>query len=117
MAILGEQQWPRLIVRGLYRYEHAGFKGVFVPGAPVLEWCDMEKRAIAAAIEAAKEIAESDGYYPHSLSWELGDFIGDWKKYGYEQALRKGDFSKEDAPARYVYPERIRKRGFLHGVF
>ena len=60
----------------------------------VLEWCDMEKRAIVAAIDAVKEIAQSEGYYPHSSSWELCDFIGDWKKYGYEQALRNGEVSK-----------------------
>ena len=85
--------------------------------AYVLEWCDMEERAIVAAIEAAKEIAQSEGYYPHSSSWELFDFIGDWKEYGYEQAFLKvkGEFSKEDFPARYVYPDRILKRGFLHG--
>lgn len=81
----------------------------------VLEWCDMEKRAIVTAIDAVKEIAQSKGYYPHSASWELCDFIGDWKKYGYEQALRNGEFSKEDSPARYVYPDRILKRGFFHG--
>ena len=84
----------------------------------VLEWCDMEKRAIAAAIEIVNEIAKRDGHTHHSLSWDLGLFIDDWSKSGYDKSLRwhAGEFSEKDTPARYVYPERILKRGVQHGV-
>ena len=84
----------------------------------VLEWCDMEKRAIAAAIENVNEIAKRDGHKHHSLSWDLGLFIDDWSKSGYEKALHwhAGEFSENETPARYVYPERILKRGVQHGI-
>lgn len=84
----------------------------------VLEWCTMEIRAIAAAMENVKEIAKRDGHTHHSLSWDLDLFIGDWLTSGYEEALRRhaGEFSEKETPARYAYPERILKRGVQHGV-
>lgn len=79
----------------------------------VLEWCDMEERAIAAAIEIMKR--EEQG--PYSLGHDLMHFISDWMTHGYDKAvvLCKGDLLSEDEiPPRYVYPERILKRGFQY---
>ena len=78
----------------------------------VLEWCDMEKRAI----DAADEVMKREYTGPYSLGWDLMHFIAHWACDGYDKAVDwNSELLVDEIPPRYVYPERILKRGFLHG--
>lgn len=141
---LPDRYWtgPKLVVRGLYRYEHAGFGGAFSPG----EYVTLERKpgnaydknavkviladgkmlgyiakemaiALSRELAAAIEIMKREEQGPYSLGHDLMHFLSDWMTYGYDKAvvLCKGDLLSEDEiPPRYVYPERILKRGFQH---
>ena len=76
----------------------------------VLEWCDMEKRAIAAFSKYVDGLHE---YSPYSLGHDVSVFLDDWKRYGYDYACRNPEVGEDEIPPRYVYPERILKRGSL----
>ena len=77
--------------------------------AYVLEWCDMEKRAIAAFSNLLGSLHE---YGPYSLGHDLTIFLCDWKTEGYDYACGNPEVGEDEIPPRYVYPERILKRGF-----
>ena len=92
--------------------------------AYVLEWCDMEKRAIDAIADRAFEVDWDKGDEgPYITGWAdefLHDFYEVWADAGYNEAVRlHREFFDRDAtkiPPRYIYPERIVKRGVQHGV-
>ena len=90
--------------------------------AYVLEWCDMEVRAV----DALKELIDWDigddglpdpGGYRERLLYAFGDV---WVHVGYDDAVQqyRKQFEKDeiDIPPRYIYPERIVKRGVQHGL-
>ena len=77
--------------------------------AYVLEWCDMEKRAFDAFSKYLDSLHE---YSPYSLGHDLTIFFCDWKAEGYNYACGNPEVGKDERPPRYVYPERILKRGF-----
>ena len=81
--------------------------------AYVLEWCDMEKRAIAAFSKYVDSLHE---YSPYSLGHDLSIFLEDWKTRGYDYACENSEVGTDEIPPRYVYPERIIKRGVQNGV-
>ena len=75
----------------------------------VLEWCDMEKRAIASFTKYLDSLHE---YSPYSLGHDLTIFLMDWETKGYNYACSNPEVGWDEIPPRYVYPERILKRGF-----
>ena len=78
--------------------------------AYVLEWCDMEKRAIGVSNEIMKR--EHTG--PWSLGHYLMHFISAWIDDGYDKADEwyKYELGEDEIPPRYAYPERILRRKF-----
>lgn len=87
LAILGEQHWPRLIVRGLYRYEHAGFKGAFVPGAPVT----LERETGNAYDPNAVRVILSDGEMLGYIAKETAPLISSELAEGVKFVTRIAD--------------------------
>ncbi len=90
--------------------------------AYVLEWCDMEVRAVDALIELIDWDIGDDGLpdpggYRERLLYAFGDV---WVHVGYDDAVQqyRKQFEKDeiDIPPRYIYPERIVKRGVQHGL-
>lgn len=83
-SIFAEQEWPRLIVRGLYRYEHAGFEGEFTPGALV----SIEREPSNAYDPHAVRVLLSDGTMLGYIAKEMAISVSRELSNGVKYVLR-----------------------------
>ena len=133
---LAAKRTGRIVVRGIQQYGRDGFSGIFAPGESV----SLERDPSNPYDENAVKVLLSDGsmlgYVAREMAEEISHELAEgWRftariadvpyvdeKWGQCQLDVKalhwhaGEFSENETPARYVYPERILKRGVQHGI-